>query len=111
MQPTSAVGKPEGPVSAAIIAAGAGALTLGVLTTLAEANASIKDWLQWNDAVGPLSGKTGLSVMIWLVIWLVLHLALRRKAFETGRALTVAIVLIALGVVGTFPTFFELFAE
>jgi hypothetical protein len=102
--------KPEGPISAAILAAGVGCFALGLLTTLAEASESVKDWLQWNDRVGPLSGKTILTVIIWLVSWVVLHLALRRRAFETRRALTIALILIALGVLGTFPTFFQLFA-
>jgi hypothetical protein len=101
--------KPEGPVSAAVIAAGIGALALGFLTTLAEANTSVKDWLQWSDDVGPLSGKTILAVVAWLVSWAVLHVALRNKPYETGRALTIALVLIALGVIGTFPTFFQAF--
>jgi hypothetical protein len=102
--------KPEGPISAAIIAAGVGAAALGVFTTLAEANSTVKDWLQFNDAVGPLSGKTIMTVIVWLVSWAVLHLALRRKRYETGRALTIALILIGLGVLGTFPTFFQLFA-
>jgi hypothetical protein len=102
--------KPEGPISAAIIAAGIGATALGVVTTLAEANESFKDWLAWSDDVGPLSGKTILAVAAWLVSWAVLHLLLRNKAYETRRALAIGLILIALGLVGTFPTFFEAFA-
>jgi hypothetical protein len=102
--------KPEGPISAAILAAGVGALALGVFTTLAEASTSVKNWLQWSDQVGPLSGKTIMAVLVWLISWVGLHLWLRGKTYETRRALTLALVLIALGVLGTFPTFFELFA-
>ncbi|MFI2436062.1 hypothetical protein [Streptomyces sp. NPDC018693] len=101
--------RPEGPISAAVIAAGIGAAALGLLTTLAEASKGVADWLQWNDRVGPLSGKTLMAVAVWLVAWVVLHLALRNKEHETGRALTVALFLIGLGVLGTFPTFFQLF--
>ena len=108
--PTTEVDKPEGPVAAAILAAGIGALALGVFTTLAEASDSVADWLRWNAAVGPLSGKTLMTVIVWLASWAGLHLWLRGKAYETRRALTIAGVLIALGVLGTFPTFFELFA-
>jgi hypothetical protein len=50
--------KPEGPISAAIIAAGIGALGLGVLTTLAEASETFSGWLTLNAGVGALSGKT-----------------------------------------------------
>jgi hypothetical protein len=102
--------KPEGPISAAVIAAGIGAFALGLVTTLAEASTSFKDWLQWNDDVGPLSGKTILAVIVWLVAWAVLHIVLRTRPYETRRALIIALVLIALGVIGTFPTFFEAFA-
>lgn len=102
--------RPEGPIAAAIIAAGLGATALGILTTLAEASTSVKSFLQFSDRVGPLSGKTTLAVAAWLVTWAVLHLLYRSKSYESRRALTVALVLIALGVLGTFPTFFESFA-
>jgi hypothetical protein len=102
--------KPEGPIAAAILAAGVGCLAMGVVTTLAEASKGFSDALNWNADVGPLSGKTIVTVIVWLVAWVVLHLVYRRTAFETRRALAIALILIALGVVGTFPTFFEAFA-
>lgn len=102
--------KPEGPISAAILAGGIGALVLGVLTTLAEANETIKGWLELNVDVGPLSGKTIYAVAAWLVAWIVLHIALRRTEYETRRAFTISMILLAIGVVGTFPTFFQAFA-
>jgi hypothetical protein len=105
------VDKPEGPISAAIIAAGIGAAALGLFTTLAEASATVKDWLQWNDRVGPLSGKTLLAVAVWLAAWAVLHVTLRTRPFETRRALIITVVLLALGVIGTFPTFFQAFTS
>lgn len=103
--------KPEGPIAAAILAGGIGCLALGVFTTLAEASSGIKDWLQWNDRVGPLSGKTGMAVIVWLVAWAVLHVVYRAKPFETRRAMVIALILVALGAVGTFPTFFQAFAS
>jgi hypothetical protein len=108
--PIDMVDPPEGPVSAAILAAGVGALALGVLTVLAEASTSAKDWLQWNDRVGPLAGKTVMAVLIWLASWAVLHVVYRHKEVESRRALTTGAVLVALGVLGTFPTFFQAFA-
>ena len=104
------VDKPEGPVAAAIIAGGVGALAVGLLTTLAEASTSIKDFLNVSDPVGPLSGKTIGGVIIWLVAWAVLHVIYKDKPFETRRALTVALVLIGLGILVTFPIFFQAFA-
>ena len=104
-----AVVKPEGPVAAAILAGGVGALTLGVLTTLAETSESFKNLLNFYDPVGPLSGKTIGAVGIWLVAWAVLHVIYRGKATESRKALIVASILIGLGVVGTFPIFFQAF--
>ena len=103
--------KPEGPISAAIIAGGIGALALGILTTLAEANESIKGWLELSSSVGPLSGKTIGAVVVWLVAWAILHTTLRRTRYESRRAFGISVVLVILGVIGTFPTFFQLFAS
>lgn len=102
--------KPEGPIAAAILAAGIGSLTLGLLTTLAEANERIKEFLNFYDPVGPLSGKTVGAVAVWLAAWLVLHLVYRGKAVESRRELTISLVLIGLGLLGTFPLFFQVFA-
>jgi hypothetical protein len=103
--------RPEGPIAAAVIAGGVGAAALGVVTTLAEASTRVSDWLAWSDRVGPLSGKTIMAVVVWLVAWAILHAALRGRPYETRRALVVSLVLIALGVLGTFPTFFQLFGD
>lgn len=102
--------KPEGPVAAAILAAGVGSLALGILTTLAEASESFKDFLNLHDPVGPLSGKTIGAVIVWLVAWGVLHVMYRDKAVESRKVLTTSLVLIGLGVLGTFPIFFQAFA-
>jgi hypothetical protein len=100
--------KPEGPIAAAILAAGVGALSLGAITTLVEASAGIKKAMTLDTAVGPLSGKTIVAVAVWLV-WVILHLVHRRTAYESRRALSIALALIGLGILGTFPTFFQLF--
>ncbi len=101
--------KPEGPVAAAIIAAGIGALALGIFTTLAEASESVAEFFEWSVRVGPLSGKTTSAIIVWLVAWAVLYLLLRGREYESRKALTIALVLVALGLVGTFPTFFQAF--
>jgi hypothetical protein len=102
--------KPEGPVAAAIIAGGVGSAALGVFTTAAEASSDLKDWLDWNSDVGPLSGKTLMAVAVWIVAWTILHIVYRQRRYETRRAFAIAVALVALGVVGTFPTFFQAFA-
>jgi hypothetical protein len=102
--------KPEGPISAAILAAGVYAVALGFFTTVAEASESFKEKLALDDGVGPLSGKTIYAVVVWIVAWVVLHFVYRDKEVESRKALTTALILIAIGVVGTFPIFFQAFA-
>jgi hypothetical protein len=102
--------KPFGPVAAVFLAAGIGAVVLGILTTLAEASEGIKSALEWSTSVGPLMGKTILATGAFVVSWIVLHLALRGRDLEPRRVFLWASVLVAVGVVLTFPTFFQAFA-
>jgi hypothetical protein len=107
---TEPTDKPEGPISAAILAAGVYAVALGFFTTLAEASTTVKDKLALTDDVGPLAGKTVYAVVIWIVAWVVLHFVYRDKEVESRKALSLSLILIAIGVVGTFPIFFQAFA-
>src|SRR5438067_877619 len=75
--------KPEGPIAAAILAGGVGGLSMGVVTTWSEASKGFSDTLNWNAAVGPLSGKTAVTVLVWLAAWAGLHLVYRRRQYET----------------------------
>jgi hypothetical protein len=102
--------KPTGPVAAAVLATGIGIFVLGLLTTLSEASTSVADFLKWSDDVGPLSGKTILSVIAFFASWAVLHLLWRNQDRALRPILITAAILAALGIVGTFPTFFEAFA-
>ena len=104
------VDKPFGPIAAVFLAAGVGSLVLGILTTLAEANESVKSWLEWSTSVGPLSGKTILAVIAFIVAWVVLGIALRGRDPKPSTVFTWTAVLVAVGLVLTFPTFFTAFA-
>jgi hypothetical protein len=99
-----------GRAAAALVASGVGTLAIGLLTTLAEASAGLKTFLTWSTPVGPLSGKTGLGVIIWLISWGVLNYLWKDKNSDLGRAFTITLILIALGLVLTFPPVFEAFA-
>jgi hypothetical protein len=100
---------PSGPAAALILAGGIAVLCMGLVTTLGEASTGIADGLQWNDRVGPLSGKTLITVIVFALAWAALT-AVWRRANPPLRSITIAsIVLIVLGLVGTFPTFFQAF--
>jgi hypothetical protein len=100
---------PSGPAAALILAGGIAVFCMGLVTTLSEASTGIASALQWSDRVGPLSGKTLITVIVFAAAWVLLHL-LWRRANPPLRAITIAsVALIALGLIGTFPTFFQAF--
>lgn len=112
LEPFNLVDKPEGPAAAAMIAAGVGIFFLGLFTTLAVINSSVKsflEWWQWGQGVGPLAGKTTVSVLIWLVTWAILYLAWRDKDVKIKVAFYIGLALGVLGAIGMFPPFFEAF--
>jgi hypothetical protein len=98
-----------GKALAAMVAAGVGSAALGVLTTLAELSPGLKNVLNFYDPVGPLSGKTTVAVVIWLIAWYALAHRWHVRPPVMKSALIATFVLIGVGVVGTFPPFFELF--
>jgi hypothetical protein len=109
-RPGAGVDKPFGPVAAAFLAAGVGSLVLGILTTLAEASEGVKSWLEWSTSVGSLSGKTIIAVIAFVVAWVVLGMGLRGRNLKPSTVFTWTAVLVAVGLVLTFPTFFQAFA-
>ena len=100
----------EGTAAAALIAAGVGAFVLGLLTTLSEASTGIHDFLQLNDRVGPLSGKTIIASIAYFGALLAFGLIWRRRQLTLKPVLVTSVVLLLLGFLGTFPTFFQAFA-
>ena len=101
---------PNGPVAAALIAGGFGSATIGLMTVLAEASRSIQDALNWWNPAGPLTGKTLVGVIAFFASWIMLHFIFRGKNVAFARAATIALSLLGLGLLGTFPPFFTLFA-
>ena len=101
---------PNGPAAAALLAGGIGAAILGIVTTLSEASEGIATALRWSLAVGPLSGKVGVTVILYLLSWAILHFAWRGKNVNFNQIGTIAFILLGIGLLGTFPPVFELFA-
>jgi hypothetical protein len=108
--PPQAVDRPSGPAAAAMLAAGIGSLALGIVTTLAEASTGFHDWLEWDKDVGPLSGKTIIAVIVFFAAWGILGVLWRRSEVPLRTVFVVTVILVALGLLGTFPTFFQAFA-
>lgn len=100
---------PNGPAAAAILASGIGSMALGLFTTLAEASVAVKTTLNFYNPAGPLSGKTTVAVIVWLVAWRILHGLWKSEEVKFRKVFTAALILIGLGLLGTFPPFFEAF--
>ena len=105
------VEKSNGPAAAALIAAGVGAFFLGLFTTWNEASTGMHDFLEMDKDVGPLSGKTIMAVVAYLVSWAILAPLMWKRNFAWNTILIITAVLIAAGFIGTFPKFFEQFAS
>jgi len=84
-----------------------GSATIGLMTTGAVISAGLKSALNWWSPAGPLTGKTSVGVIAWLVTWIVLHVLWKDKDVPLVRVLVVMLVLLALGVLLTFPPVFE----
>jgi hypothetical protein len=101
--------KPSGPAAAAILAASAGCAVIGIAVVLATASVDVKKWMNWWDPAGPLTGKTGVGVIAWILAWVILHFMWRHKEISLAKVWTVSLILLIIGFAGTFPTIFEAF--
>jgi hypothetical protein len=101
-----------GEAAAAFLAGGIGCFVLGVLVTLTEMPAlvGLKNALVWSTPVGPLSGKTGVAVIAFVVAWAIAYFTMKNREVNLKTYVIVAGVLTALGFLLTFPPFFDLFA-
>lgn len=99
--------RPSGPAAAVLLAAGLASFTLGLLSVLTAASASVSDALTLSDRVGELSGLTTVSVVVFFGSWAVLGFVWRHADPPLERVAVAAGVLIALGLLGTFPPFFN----
>jgi hypothetical protein len=107
--PLVAPAKPNGPAAAAILAAGIGCFALGVLVIVSEALPAFKNALGLYGPVGPLSGKTILQVVIYALTWAALAYAWRGKSVPFGRVYVATLILVGLGLLGTFPLVYQAF--
>jgi hypothetical protein len=100
----------NGRASAALIAGGIGAVVMGLLTILADSAHAISKALNWYNPTGALSGKSTLTVVIWVVVWFITDKIWKDRNFDMGRITAISVVLLLLGIFFTFPPFFSLFA-
>ena len=93
----------NGSGAAAILAAGVGAAALGVLAVVGDTVAAVGRWMIFYRPTGPLSGVTTTAMVVWLGCWGLLEWRWGRRSVNVGRICWVALGLLAVGVVLTFP--------
>jgi len=113
LAPLNLADKPDGPGAAMMISAGFGIFVLGALTILAEASKGANTWLatwQWGQGVGALAGKSTIASLLYFASLALLWIIWRNKDVNLKMAFYVGLGLGVLGAIGTYPTFFQMFA-
>jgi hypothetical protein len=98
----------NGPVAAALLACGFGCFALGVLVVAADGSKRFAATLNFYNPSGSLSGVTTVAIVAWLVAWAVLAHLWKNKAVALRTIDTAAFLLLALGLLLTFPPFGDL---
>jgi hypothetical protein len=96
---------PNGPAAAALFSAGLGCALLGILSFAADAWKGVATLLTFYRPTGPLSGVTTLAIVVWLMAWVILAARWRSKTLNISKMNAATFVLIAIGLLLTFPPF------
>jgi hypothetical protein len=99
----------NGSGAAAILSAGIGCFVLAVMAILADKSALTKSGLVFLKATGPLSGVTTVAILVWLVTWGILEWTWRQKTVPVGPTNGIALALLVLSLILTFPPVSDLF--
>jgi hypothetical protein len=99
----------NGPGAAAILAAGIGSLALAVLAMAADKSAAVKSMLVFYKPTGALSGVTTVVIVIWLVAWGGLEIRWRTRTVALGLVSWLALGMLVLSILLTFPPIADLF--
>ena len=91
----------NGSAMAAFLAGGIGAFAMGAVVLLNEAGIFAAPTLY--APAGGVSGRTTLATIVWLMAWVVLHNRWKAREIAPGRVGAATLILIVLGVLGTFP--------
>lgn len=107
------VSEMERVLGAAFISSGIGSAVLGILIVLTtmKAGAGLKTALTWVTPAGPLSGKTGVAVIAFILSWVILHFVFKNRPIKLTTSFAITIALVVLGLLTSYPPIFELFAK
>jgi hypothetical protein len=96
----------NGSAMAALLSAGIGSFAMGAVVLLNEAQLIVVPPLY--APAGGVSGRTTLATAIWLIAWALLHNRWKAREIAPERVGALALIAIALGVLGTLPSVWAL---
>jgi len=99
----------NGSGAAAIFGAGVGCFVLAVLAILGDKLALVRGSFVFYKPTGPLSGVTTVAILVWLFTWGILHWRWRKKTVAARYISVMAVALLALSLILTFPLVADLF--
>ena len=99
----------NGAAAAAILAAGAGCAAMGVMYVLGVASSRATVLLTFYKPSGALSGQSSIAILLWIGIWIALNRMWSQRDVRLNRVIPAAFVLLAAGVLLTFPPIARLF--
>lgn len=96
----------NGAALASFLAAGIGAFAVGFFVIIHEAGLFSAPALY--GPAGGVSGRTTFAAVTWLIGWVVLHSRWKDRQLESNRVYAATLVLIALGIVLSFPPVWQI---
>ncbi len=108
-EPSTSAVLPNGSGAAAILSAGIGAFMVGFLAIAADKFVFVKSLLIFYKPTGPLSGVTTMAILVWLITWGILEGRWRNRTVALARINAVALILLGLSLLLTFPPVADLF--
>lgn len=99
----------NGSGAASVLSTGIGCFVMAVLAVLGDKSALVKGSLIFYKPTGPLSGVTTVAIVVWLVTWGILGWTWRKKTVPAGRINVIAVALLVLSLILTFPPVGDLF--
>lgn len=99
----------NGSGAAAILAAAIGCFALALLAFAGDKSVAIKNSLNFYKPTGPLSGVTTVAILLWFFTWGILEWRWCNKTVAVGRTNAVALIMLGLGLLLTFPPIVDIF--
>ena len=100
---------PNGSGAAAILSAGVGSFAVALFAIATDKSAFVKDLFVFYKPTGALSGETTVAILLWLAAWVILNWRWRKLNVSLPRVNLIALVLLGLSLLLTFPPVGDLF--